>query len=174
MKKILGAVGHFIAQTCQFKNIRKKDRAGIGHLFMMWAFCSLSRTISFLLSSRPVSVSRKWKQFSLRGLLLDHGFCRSVRTDRSFMGDHPPVFLPSYSLEGQRTWESLVILITVLYIPSAYRQDCTQIAAGVAPAGQGMPNPRSVTRSRIFSDTNIAAWHTFCSGSLGFLLVWRS
>ena len=38
MKKIFGAIVHFVAQTCQFKNIRKKDRAGIGHLFMMWGF----------------------------------------------------------------------------------------------------------------------------------------
>jgi len=38
VKRILGAIGHMIVQVCQFKNIRKVDRAGIGHLFMVWGF----------------------------------------------------------------------------------------------------------------------------------------
>ena len=42
-------------------------------------------------------------------------------------------------LEGQRTWESLIILITVLLHPITHvGKIATQIAAGVPPAGLGM------------------------------------
>jgi len=83
MKKILGAVGHFIAQTASFKKHPQKGQGryrapvhDVG-LFVLW-----SRTISFLLSSRPVSgVQQIGKQFRLRGYCWIIGFCRSVRPD---------------------------------------------------------------------------------------------
>jgi len=63
-------------------------------------------------------------------------------------------------------------LITVLLHPiTQYRQDShARFAAGVAPAGQGMPIRRfSNAVGDLFANTNIAAWHNFLVlGSLGF------
>ena len=38
VRRILAAVGHVIAQQCQFKNVRRRDWAGVGHSLMVWGF----------------------------------------------------------------------------------------------------------------------------------------
>jgi len=82
MKKIVyGHPLHFIAQSCQFKNIRKKDRAGIGPP-VLWPGASFS--LSPIISSSSLSLPG----FGIPALehngvyvvyLLDYGFCGAVR-----------------------------------------------------------------------------------------------
>ena len=37
-KRILIALVHVVGQWCQFKNLSLNDRAGLGHVFMVWGF----------------------------------------------------------------------------------------------------------------------------------------
>ena len=164
MKKILGAVGHFIAQTCQFKNIRKKDRAGIGHLFMMWGFLFFVTYYFFFIiiaSGFGVPQMENCSVYVVYCWIMD--FVAPFVLIGALWGIIRRFFFHPTRLEGQRTWESLVILITVLLHPITHiGKIATQIAAGVAPAGQGMPNPPiSNAVAHLFANTNIAAWHTF-------------
>jgi len=38
VKRALTAIGHLLIQLCQFKNLTRRDRAGVGHMFMAWGF----------------------------------------------------------------------------------------------------------------------------------------
>jgi len=164
MKKILGAIGHFIAQTCQFKNIRKKDRAGIGHLFMMWGFLFFVTYYFFFIiiaSGFGVPQMENSSVYVIYCWIMD--FVAPFFLIGALWGLIRRFFFHPTRLEGQRTWESLIILITVLLHPITHiGKIATQIAAGVAPAGQGMPNPPiSAAVAHLFANTNIPAWHTF-------------
>ena len=164
MKKILGAIGHFIAQTCQFKNIRKKDRAGIGHLFMMWGFLFFVTYYFFFIiiaSGFGVPQMENSSVYVIYCWIMD--FVAPFVLIGALWGLIRRFFFHPTRLEGQRTWESLIILITVLLHPITHiGKIATQIAAGVAPAGQGMPNPPiSAAVAHLFANTNIPAWHTF-------------
>ena len=164
MKKILGAIGHFIAQTCQFKNIRKKDRAGIGHLFMMWGFLFFVTYYFFFIiiaSGFGVPQMENSSVYVIYCWIMD--FVAPFVLIGALLGLIRRFFFHPTRLEGQRTWESLIILITVLLHPITHiGKIATQIAAGVAPAGQGMPNPPiSAAVAHLFANTNIPAWHTF-------------
>jgi Fe-S oxidoreductase len=164
MKKILGAIGHFIAQTCQFKNIRKKDRAGIGHLFMMWGFLFFVTYYFFFIviaSGFGLPQMENSTVYAVYCWIMD--FVAPFVLIGAAWGIIRRFFFHPTRLEGQRTWESLIILITVLLHPITHiGKIATQIAAGVAPAGLGIANPPiSAAVAHLFTNTNIEAWHTF-------------
>jgi Fe-S oxidoreductase len=167
MKKSFTAIVHFIIQSCQFKNIRKKDRAGIGHLFMAWGFLFFITYYFFFiiiasgfgipaLEHNGVYVVYCWIMDFVAPFVIIGAAWGIIR--RFFF--HPT------RLQGQRTWESLLILITVLLHPITHiNKIATQIAAGVAPAGQGLPNPPlSAWAAHLYSNmsyADITAWHNF-------------
>jgi heterodisulfide reductase subunit C len=164
MKKTLSAVGHFIAQKCQFKNIRKQDRAGIGHLFMMWGFLFFVTYYFFfiiLASGFGLNGMENSSIYVVYCWLMD--FVAPFVIIGAAWGLIRRYFFHPTRLEGQRTWEALLILVTVLLHPITHiGKIATQIAAGVAPAGQGLANPPiSAWVSHLFTNTNIEAWHTF-------------
>jgi len=167
IKKLSGAIVHFITQTCQFKNIRKQDRAGIGHLFMMWGFLFFVTYYFFFIiiasgfglpgmENNSVYAVYCWIMDIVAPFVLIGALWGIIR--RFFF--HPT------RLEGQRTWESLIILITVLLHPITHvGKIATQIAAGVAPAGLGIANPPlSNWVAGLYSNANLITiehWHTF-------------
>jgi Fe-S oxidoreductase len=164
MKKILGAIVHFVAQTCQFKNIRRKDRAGIGHLFMMWGFLFFGTyyVLFIVIASGFGAPGMEHNAFYVVYCwIMD--FVAPFVLIGALWGIIRRFFFHPTRLEGQRTWESLIILITVLLHPITHiGKIATQIAAGVPPAGLGMANPPiSAAVAHLFTHTNIEAWHTF-------------
>jgi len=164
MKKSIGAIFHFIGQTCQFKNIRKKDRAGIGHLFMAWGFLFfVTYYLLFIViaSGFGLPAMENNKFYVVYCWIMD--FVAPFVLIGAAWGIIRRFFVRTTRLEGQRTWESLIILITVLLHPITHiGKIATQIAAGVAPAGLGMANPPiSNWVSNLFNGTNIEAWHNF-------------
>ena len=164
MTKSIGAVVHFITQTCQFKNIRKQDRAGIGHLFMAWGFLFfVTYYVLFIVIASGFGIPA-----------MEHNafyvvYCWIMDIVAPFVligaawGIIRRFFFHPTRLEGQRTWESLIILITVLLHPITHvGKIATQIAAGSPPAGPGLANPPlSAAVAHLFTNTNIEAWHMF-------------
>jgi Fe-S oxidoreductase len=167
MKKSFMAIVHFIIQSCQFKNIRKQDRAGIGHLFMAWGFLFFITYYFFFiiiasgfgipaLEHNSVYVVYCWIMDFVAPFVIIGAAWGIIR--RFF--SHPT------RLQGQRTWESLLILITVLLHPITHiNKIATQIAGGAAPAGQGLANPPlSAWVAHLYSNmsyADITAWHNF-------------
>jgi Fe-S oxidoreductase len=165
MKKSFMAIVHFIIQSCQFKNIRKKDRAGIGHLFMAWGFLFFITYYFFFIiiaSGFGIPAMEHNGVYVVYCWIMD--FVAPFVIIGAAWGLIRRFFFHPTRLQGQRTWESLLILITVLLHPITHiNKIATQIAAGVAPAGQGLANPPlSAWVAHLYTNSaNIAAWHTF-------------
>ncbi|MDD5288600.1 MAG: (Fe-S)-binding protein [Dehalococcoidales bacterium] len=166
VKKAIGAVGHFVAQECQFKNIRKKDRAGIGHLFMMWGFLFfVTYYVLFIVVASGFGISDTMEHNAFYAV-----YCWIMDIVAPFVfigalwGILRRFFVKTTRLEGQRTWEALFILITVLFHPITHvGKIATQIAAGSPPAGLGLATPPiSTLLANLYANsTRIEAWHTF-------------
>jgi Fe-S oxidoreductase len=167
MKKSFAAVIHFITQTCQFKNIRKQDRAGIGHLFMMWGFLFFVTYYFFFIiiaSGFGISGMEHNSVYVVYCWIMD--FVAPFVVIGALWGIIRRFFFHPARLEGQRTWESLIILITVLLHPITHiGKIATQIAAKVPPGAQGMANPPlSNLVANLYANANPATiqnWHTF-------------
>jgi Fe-S oxidoreductase len=159
------AIGHLIVQECQFKNIRKKDRAGIGHLFMVWGFLLF---VTYYLFFIVISYG-----FGLT----EHMEGNAVYTIYCWIMDiaAPFVFLGALwgilrryitkpkRLEGQQTWEALFILITVLLHPITHvGKIATQIAVGEPPVWGNLPAPPlSNAIANLWANSgSVAGWHT--------------
>jgi len=144
----------------------EKDRAGIGHLFMAWGFLFFITYYFFFIiiaSGFGIPALEHNGVYVVYCWIMD--FCGAVRE----LSVRPGALSAGFSsippgCRGKRTWESLLILITVLLHPITHvNKIATQIAAGVAPAGQGLPNPPlSAWVAHLYTNSaNIAAWHNF-------------
>jgi len=165
VKQTFVALGHLIIQECQFKNIRRKDRAGIGHLFMVWGFLLfVTYYFFFIIIAFGFGIS---EQMESNAIYTIYCWVMDIVAPFIFIGALWGIirrfFLHPARLKGQRTWEALFILITVLLHPITHvGKIATQIAANNPPAGLGIPNPPlSAALSNLY--TNYSAmtnWHT--------------
>lgn len=177
IKQTLLAIGHVIVQECQFKNIRKKDRAGIGHLFMVWGFLLfVTYYFFFIVIAYGFGISETMEHNAIYTI---YCWVMDIAAPFVFIGALWGIirryfFLPK-RLQGQRTWEALLILITVLLHPITHvGKIATQIAAGSPPAGLGIATPPlSTALSNLYTNVgSVAGWHTFWFWShWGFVLL---
>lgn len=164
VKRALTGIGHLIIQECQFKNLTRRDRAGLGHVFMVWGFLLFATYyfffiiigsgfgISEAMENNAVYVVYTWimdlvAPFIMLGALW--GILRRyvVRPER---------------LKGQTSFEALLILLTVLIHPMTHLgKIATQIAAGHAPAGLGLATPPiSTAFSGVYAaGASLELWH---------------
>jgi len=166
VRKTLGALGHFIVQECQFKNIRKKDRAGIGHLFMAWGFLLfVTYYFFFIVIASGFGISEFMEHNAIYSV---YAWVMDIAAPFVVIGAawgiiRRYLFSPS-RLKGQRTPEALFILLTVLVHPVTHiGKIATQIAAGAPPAGQGIPTPPlSTAFANLYTGaSSLAEWHAF-------------
>jgi len=166
LKTTIRALIHFVVQECQFKNIRKKDRAGVGHLFMAWGFLFfVTYYVLFIVIASGFGISETMEHnafYAVYCWIMD--FAAPFVLVGALWGIGRRFFVHTTRLEGQRTWEALFILITVLLHPITHvGKIATQIAAGSPPAGLGIANPplSAVVANLYTNSTNIETWHTF-------------
>jgi Fe-S oxidoreductase len=163
--RALAAFGRFIVQQCQFKNLTRQDRAGLGHVFMFWGFLLFATFyfffiiigfgfgISEALEHNPIYVVYTWVMdlvapFIMLGALW--GILRRYLV-------RPP------RLEGKRTFEAMLILATVLIHPITHLgKISSQIAAGDPPAGLGIIAPpiSSALAGLYPAGAAVETWHT--------------
>ncbi|MFC1911880.1 (Fe-S)-binding protein [Chloroflexota bacterium] len=176
VKRALTAIGHLFIQQCQFKNFTRRDKAGIGHMFMAWGFLLfVTYYVLFIVIASGFGISEAMEQNLFYGI---YGWVIDIVAPFIMIGAlwgiirryiiRPP------RLEGQQTFEALLILFTVLIHPVTHLgKIATQIAAGSPPAGLGMATPPiSTAFSRLFTDAaSLGAWHSFWFWShWGFVL----
>ena len=164
VKRVLSAIGHLIMQECQYKNITRKDKAGIGHLFMVWGFLLfVIYYFFFIVVASGFGISEAMEHNVVYGI-----YCWVMDIVAPFIvigalwGIIRRYFIKSSRLEGQRTWEAMLILITVLIHPVTHvGKIATQIAAGSPPTGLGIATPPlSTAMSNIYATMASAQmWH---------------
>ena len=177
VKKTLAAIGHLIAQQCQFKNITRRDRGGVGHLFMVWGFLLfVIYYVLFIVIASGFGISEV-----MENSLFYAYYCWVMDIVAPFIvigalwGIIRRYIVKPARLEGQQTAEALIILITVLIHPITHvGKIAAQIAAGHAPAGLGIITPPiSTAMSNLYTDAaTVGAWHGFWFWShWGFVLL---
>ena len=177
IKRTLAAVGHLIIQQCQFKNITRRDRGGVGHLLMVWGFLLfVIYYLTFIVIASGFGISDTMEHNQVYGY-----YCWVMDIVAPFIvigalwGIIRRYIIRPARLEGQQTGEALLILITVLIHPVTHvGKIAVQIAGGFPPAGLGIATPPlSTALSSLY--TNIAtlgAWHSFWFWShWGFVLL---
>lgn len=166
VRGLLAVVGHVIVQKCQFKNVRRGDWAGVGHSMMVWGFLTFVVYYTlFIVIASGFGISATMEN---NGFYVFYTWVTDIMAPLIFIGAAWGIgrryFFRPKRLEGQRTWEALVILLTVLIHPLTHvGKIAVQIAADHAPAGLGMATPPlSTAVSKLFSGLDIAtleAWH---------------
>jgi len=178
VKRMLRMAFIVFSQWCQFKNLSKKNRASIGHVFMAWGFMifvvyylifiiigsgfgiaeALTNTQFFFYYEWVMDITAP---FIIAGALW--GIIRRYIVK-------PP------RLAGEQTVEAMVILVTVLIHPFTHLfKGATSIALGHTPVGLGATLPPiSSALSNIFignSINSIETAHTaFFWAHWGFVL----
>lgn len=166
IKRTAGAVLNLVVQRCQYKNLRRTNVAPVGHLLMVWGFLlfvtyyllfivvASGFGISQIMENNPFYVYYTWVMDIFAPLIMLGALWGIIR--RYIVS--PP------RIKQQRTYEALLILITVLIHPITHvGKIATQIAAGHPPAGLGIATPPiSTAISTMFTNAaTIEAWHTF-------------
>jgi len=165
LRRTMAAIGHLIWQQCQFKNLTKRDRAGVGHMLMVWGFLlfityyfffiiiSSGFGISSFMEHNVVYAGYTWVMDIVAPFIMLGALWGIIR--RYVI--RPP------RLEGHQTPEAMIILVTVLIHPVTHLgKIATQIAANHPPAGLGIPPPPlSAALSQLYSDAaSLPLWHS--------------
>ena len=164
--KILGAIWHLILQQCQFKNIRRKDWAGLGHSFMVWGFlCFVIYYLLFIViaSGFGISAAMENNAFYVIWCWVTDIIAPFIVIGVIWAIIRRYIGKPA-RLKGQLTWEAIFILMTVLIHPITHvGKIATQIAAGHAPAGLGLATPPiSTAVSNLYAGVaSLEASHAF-------------
>jgi len=166
VKRAFTALGHVIIQKCQFKNITRKDRGGVSHLFIAWGFLFFVTYYFFFIiiaSGFGISdVMEKTKIYGYYTWVMD--FVAPFIVIGTLWAIIRRYIVKPARLKGQQTAEALIILITVLIHPITHvGKIATQIAAGHPPAGLGiLTPPLSTAVSQLYTNAaTIAKWHSF-------------
>ncbi len=150
-----------LGQWCQLKNLTLKNRASIGHAFMAWGFFTFALFyfvfiiigagfgISETLEHTPFFFYYAWVM-DIAAIFVIVGAAWGII--RRYIVKPP-------RLEGERTIEAMVILVTVLIHPMTHLfKEATSITLGHPPAGLGaiLP-PVSSALSNLFTGSTISS-----------------
>ena len=176
-RRAITAIGHLIAQQCQFKNLTRKDRAGVGHMLMVWGFLLfITYYFFFIIIGSGFGISDVIEHSTVYGI---YTWVMDIVAPLIMLGALWGIFrrfiIRSPRLEGYRTFEAMVILFTVLIHPITHLgKIATQIAAGHPPAGLGILTPPiSTAFSHVYSSgASLEMWHSVWFWShWGFVLL---
>ena len=175
-KKTLTSIAHLVLQICQFKNLTRRNRASVGHLFMAWGFLLfVAYYFFFIIIASGFGISDAMEHNLVYGYyswIMDI-VAPFIMIGASWALVRRYVIRPA-RLRGEQSPEALLILLTVLIHPVTHiGKVATQIAAGHPPAGLGIATPPiSTAMSKIYSDLGtVAAWNSFWFWShWGFVL----
>lgn len=164
VRRALTAIGGIIIQKSQFKNLSWRDRAGVGHMFMVWGFLLfVTYYFFFIIIGSGFGISEIMERSMVYGVytwVMDI-VALFIILGASWGIVRRYVIRPP-RLAGQQSFEALLILLTVLIHPITHLGKIgTQIAAGYPPAGLGMVTPPiSTAVSQLYSaGASLTMWH---------------
>lgn len=150
-----------LGQWCQLKNLTLKDRASVGHVFMAWGFFTfILFYFIFIIIGAGFGVSEMLEHTSL---FFYYAWVMDIAAVFVIIGASWGIIrryvVKPPRLEGERTIEAMVILVTVLIHPMTYLfKEATSIALGHPPVGLGaiLP-PVSSALSNLFSGSAMSS-----------------
>ncbi len=157
LSRTLITFSNVLGQWCQLKNITTKDRAGIGHIFMAWGFFTFSLFyFIFIIIGAGFGLSESLEHtrfFSSYAYIMDI-MAVLVMTGAAWGIIRRYIVRPP-RLEGEQTFEAMIILLSVLIHPITHLfKEATSIELGHPPAGLGAALPPvSSALSNLFTDT---------------------
>jgi Fe-S oxidoreductase len=166
ISRLLRAFIDVIAQRCQWTNLYKKNRAGIGHAFMAWGFLLfVVYYVLFIIIASGFGISESMEHSKFYAI---YCWVMDIVAPFIMLGAlwaiiRRYIIRPS-RIKEQQTFEAGFILFTVLVHPITHLgKIATQIAAGSPPDGLGIATPPiSTWFSTVFTDpATITNWHTF-------------
>ena len=158
IKRLLSTAVSVLAQGCQLKNLAVKDRASIGHAFMAWGFfIFVPFYLLFIILGAGFGLSEIIEDTRL---FFYYAWVMDIAAPFGVIGAlwgiiRRYIVRPS-RLEGERTIEAMVILVTVLIHPITHLfKEATAIALGYPPAGLSLSLPPiSSALSRFFTGSS--------------------
>ena len=175
LRRTARAFVDLVVQRCQFTNLWRKNRAGVGHMFMAWGFMLFVVYYTlFIVIASGFGISGTMEH---NAFYVYYAWIMDIAAPFIMLGAlwgivrryvvRPP------RIKEQRTFEAGLILFTVLVHPVTHLgKIATQIAAGEPPASLGLPlPPLSNWLSQFYNPSSVVAWHTFWFWShWGFVL----
>jgi Fe-S oxidoreductase len=166
LRRALVTIGHVIGQWCQYRNLRRVDRAGLGHLFVAWGFLIfVTYYLLFIVIGAGFGISETMEENSFFAY---YSWVMDIAGPLVMIGAMWAIIrryvVRPARLKGQQTIEAMVILVTVLIHPITHLFKVgTAIAQGHAPAGLGVATPPiSTAISRLFDGVaSVDVWHSF-------------
>ena len=155
-----------IVQRCQYTNLTRTNRAGVGHMFMAWGF--LTFVVYYVLfiviaSGFGISETMEGNAFYVIYAWIMDIVAPFIMLGAAWALIRRYIVRPS-RIGEQRTFEAWFILFTVLVHPITHvGKIATQIAAGDPPAGLGLATPPISAWISTFYTSAVSAqsWHTF-------------
>jgi Fe-S oxidoreductase len=164
-KRVSTAILHVFIQRCQFTNLTRKNRAGVGHMFMVWGFLLFVVYYTlFIIIASGFGISEKIEHntfYVIYTWIMD--IVAPFIMLGALWGIVRRYFVRPSRIREQRTFEAAFILFTVLIHPVTHLgKIATQIAADSPPAGLGLLTPPiSTWLSQFYKVASVDAWHTF-------------
>ncbi len=165
IKRVLIAIVHVVGQWCNFKNFSRRDWASLGHVFMAWGFLLFATYyLLFIIVGEGFGISETMEKntmYAYYSWVMD--IAAPFIVVGAVWGIIRRYILKPPRLEGQQTFEAMLILVTVLIHPITHLvKTGTSIALGHPPAGLStiLP-PISGWISQLFIGTSgVETWHS--------------
>ncbi|MFC2020482.1 heterodisulfide reductase-related iron-sulfur binding cluster [Chloroflexota bacterium] len=155
--RTLAMLAAVVGQWCQLKILTRQDRASIGHLFMAWGFFTFSLFYFLFIvlgAGFGLSESLEHTRFFFNYAWVMDIMAVLVMTG-ALWGIIRRYIVRPPRLEGEHTFEAMVILLSVLVHPLTHLfKEATSIALGHPPVGLGtvLP-PVSSALSNLFANS---------------------
>jgi heterodisulfide reductase subunit C len=164
-RRIASAILHIFMQRCQYTNLTRQNRAGIGHMFMVWGFLLFVFYYTlFIIIASGFGISESMEHntfYAVYTWIMD--IAAPFIMLGALWGIIRRYFIRPSRIKEQRTFEAGFILFTVFIHPVTHLgKIATQIAAGSPPAGLGISTPPlSTWLSQFYTAASVEGWHTF-------------
>ncbi len=166
VKRTLTAIVHLVGQWWQFKNFSLRDRATLGHVFMVWGFLLFAiYYLLFIIIGTGFGISEIMEGnlfFAYYSWIIDI-VAPFIIVGAIWAIIRRYVIKPP-RLKGEQTLGAMLILITVLIHPITHLfKTATAITLAHPPAGLGISSPPiSLWLSQLYTDaSSVAMWHNF-------------
>ncbi len=164
-RRFLRGIADLYIQKCQLNILSRRDRAGVGHLFMAWGFLIFVVYYTlFIIIASGFGISEPMEH---NGFYVVYTWIMDIAGPFIMIGAAWGIirryFVRPSRIEQQRTWEAGFILFTVLVHPiTHFGKIATQIAYGNPPAGLGLAAPPiSNWLSQFYTAASAPGWHVF-------------
>ncbi len=164
VKRALSTAVSVLGQWCQLKNLTTKDRASLGHVFMAWGFfIYIPFYLLFIIIGGGFGLSETLehtKFFFYYAWVMD--IAAPFIMLGALWGIIRRYIVKPPRLEGEQTFEAMVILVTVFIHPMTHLfKEATGIALGYAPVGLGTSLPPiSSALSHLFASASTSSVQT--------------